>query len=583
MSVRMKTLSLIASGTLAVMPFVGLYMAIGARYDDQTLVTVVSEEPARRGSILDRNGEVIAYDEELFEIVLLPSLFYENKEVNSAIERLFEAGGKKLKADTSLPVDKNGKITGNDEETELLKTTLGFDSADGDKLLKRLYGIFGIDKKSKYAYKTAAVRYHAHISGAQSYVLCKAEDDELLRAARALSESMPFIRGRSVFERKYASVAAPHIILSTQEQLSERLSGEDGSRKEVYRVLSQSAQLDESAGKEVKNGEDITLTIDSGYQLKIQSILGSAVKDGKCKGGAICVADCRSGELLACASAPDFDISRYNKDYDELYADPSLPLFDRALSGLYRPGSAMKTITAFAALDKGVIDKDTSIWCGKWYPLGDTTFSCLYYHGFENVETALRDSCNVFFYKCSQMIGQNDLSSYQYGFGLGASVPCGLENESGRVVTPESVNELGIVWSEGLLLQSAIGQSENAVTPIQMVQWAAMLANKGELIPVSVIKGKDYAPTKVYKNDAAFDEIKAGMIMAANNIWGEDSLARLPEKPAIKSGTPETGSGFDSTVIGFYPADDPEIAFSVVLEDSEQSKSLIKGIIEAYL
>ncbi|MBR1383560.1 MAG: hypothetical protein IJ555_07110, partial [Ruminococcus sp.] len=138
-------------------------------------------------------------------------------------------------------------------------------------------------------------------------------------------------------------------------------------------------------------------------------------------------------------------------------------------------------------------------------------------------------------------------------------------------------------WSEGLLLQLAIGQSENAVTPIQMVQWAAMLANKGELIPVSVIKGKDYAPTKVYKNDAAFDEIKAGMIMAANNIWGEDSLASLPEKAAIKTGTPETGSGFDSTVIGFYPADDPEIAFSVVLEDSEQSKSLIKGIIEAYL
>lgn len=579
MSVRIKTLAFISSAAMMLLPFAQLYMAVSARYDDSTLVSVISKLPARSGSLLDRNGKALAYDKPSNEVILLPQLFTDNEEVNATISRLITSGGKKVKA--TLPVDRSGIITGSDDQTALLKTAAGLDTDDGSALLDRLYKIFHIDDDDPNAYQIASVRYNCHIGGEAEYTLFKNISGDLLAACNAESTQKPFVRVNTTYTRKYTKTPiAPHIIKECEQQYEKSLSGTDGNSHEQYRVLSRSAELVELNKKAVTNGEDIRLTIDSDYQIKIQKMLTQAISDGKCDAGSVCVCDAKNGEVLACASAPYFDMRSFSKDYDTLSQDSGAPLFDRALWGLYRPGSAMKTITAFAAIDSKMIDKDTNIWCGKWYPLGDTTFSCLYYHGFESVQTALRDSCNVFFYKCSQLLGQDKLSSYQQGFGLGKSIPCGLDNAAGRVVTPESVSSLGIVWSEGLLLQSAIGQSENAVTPLQMTQWAMMIANKGELIPPTLIKGQDYAPTQVYENTSAFEEVKAGMILAADNIYGEDSLASLPEKTAIKTGTPESGSGYDSTVIGFYPADDPKIAFSVVLEDSEQAKSLIKGIIE---
>ena len=582
---RSRTLAFVFSALMAALPFVGLYTAASAEYDEGNVVTVSSAVPAPSGRILDRNGVLLSYDKQMFRVVLVPSLFYSNEAVNSTLERLLSTE-KDLADGLSLPVSADGEAAGTAGELERLASALSSEDKAPAALLSRLYEVFGIKSTSPLAYQTACIRYSALMSGGDVFLLSDTPSKELLDLTMSLAQKEPFIRADSSFERRYkktdGAVTAPHLLTACEEQLSDTLSAKAGLEKQSYRLYAGGIAKRDSSSIEPQAGQDIALSIDSRLQLRAQRLLSDAISSGKCTAGALCVTDCKTGELLCLASAPDFDPGKLSKDYDALSADSAAPLFDRALMGLYRPGSAMKTITALAALDMRLIDADTFLWCGRWFPLGDTTFSCLYYHGYESVQTALRDSCNVFFYKCSQLIGAQKLAKYQSLMGLGSSIDIGVANAAGRVVTPESIKALGIAWSEGLLLQSAIGQSENAVTPLQMAQWAQILANKGTLHPLTIYKSEKKKAVRLLKNDYAFGNIKDGMVLAADNIWGEDSLSSLPHKAAIKTGTPEAGSGYNSTVIGFYPAQKPEIAFSIVLESSEDSKSLIRPLLEEW-
>ena len=566
---------------MAVMPFAGLYTAASAEFDEGNIVTVSIPQYAPAGALLDRKGRTLSYDKESVSVYLLPQLFYSDEAVNSALDKLISAD-KTLAKRFALPVSKKGRQTRSDDELALMRTVTGLENGTPEELLERLYEVFRIKKSADNAYPTACIRYAAFLSGEEMFLLSDSPSKELAEQAQAFGE--PFVRAESSFIRKYkktdGQTAAPHLLTECEKALD--ISGGEGYEKLTYRLYDGAYTQRESAGIEPTAGGDIRLTLDRDLQLKAQSLIRQKTDEGKCTAGSVCVVSCKSGGILCAASAPDFDPNRLLKDYESLASDAGAPLFDRTFEGLYRPGSAMKTITAFAALDAKAIDGDTYLWCGRWFPLGDTTFSCLGYHGYESVQTALRDSCNVFFYKCSQLLGIDTLSAYQKAMGLGESVDIPLDNAAGRVVTPESVAELGIVWSEGLLLQSAIGQSETAVTPLQMAQWAQIIANGGSLKPLTLIAGQTYDKKRIVKNDYAFEQIKEGMELAAANIWGEASLSGLPEKAAIKTGTPETGRGYNSTVIGFYPADKPEIAFAVVLEDSESAYELVRPLLEEW-
>ncbi|MBO6140739.1 MAG: penicillin-binding protein 2 [Ruminococcus sp.] len=579
---RSRTLAFVLSAVMAALPFVGLYIAASAEYDEGNIISLSVPLSAKAGAVYDKNGRALSFVQQKHRISLVPMLFYSNEAVNSALLKLLQADPSFAERFT-LPINEKGQAVGDDEELEILRSALGVSESEPQKLLSALYRVFGIDKSEENAYTLACIRYRALMSGEDMLVLSDPPSEELLEQAEILAQTEPFLRADSYYQREFTltdgQVTAPHILKALEDEYSQRLSGTAGLDKKSYRLYQGGIAPRESSDLSPTDGEDITLTIDADLQLYTQSLLKDAIDSGKCTAGAICAVSCKSGEVLSIASAPDYDPARLTSDYEKLSKDERAPLFDRALWGAYRPGSAMKTITALAALDTKAIDSDTYLWCGKWYPLGDTVFSCLYYHGYESVQTALRDSCNVFFYKCSQLLGEEKLSEYQSFMGLGKSVNIGLENAKGRVVTPESVSELGIVWSEGLLLQSAIGQSETAVTPLQMAQWAQILANEGSLKPLSIIKGKAAKSERIIKNDHAFEQIREGMIMAADNIYGESSLYSLPHKAAIKTGTPETGSGYNSTVIGYYPADKPEIAFAIVLENSESAYTLVRPLL----
>lgn len=354
-----------------------------------------------------------------------------------------------------------------------------------------------------------------------------------------------------------------------------------------------------------QNGRDIYLTIDSRVQLKAEELLKNAMNEYQNgvsygdwappsgSGGAITVLDTETGEVLAMASAPDFELADFSENYDEIIKNDNSPLLNRASQGLYRPGSTLKTCTAIAALSEGVISPYSYFFCKGSYDLSEMEFSCMNEHRFVTVKKALEVSCNIFFYKTSQLLGIDDLVSYEKGFGLGESPDFALPAYGGRLASPELFESMGEVWTEGQLLQAAIGQSETACTPLQMALMAEQIANKGvRYAPNIVLKISDGNSDDVYKpgtriSAAAQDKNKAyeicteGMTESTKYTYGQYSLSQLDESAAIKTGTPQSPRGYDSAVIGFYPANDPKIAFSVMLEGGANAKNTVGFLITA--
>lgn len=351
-------------------------------------------------------------------------------------------------------------------------------------------------------------------------------------------------------------------------------------------------------------GNTIQLTIDSEFQLQVQSILENFIYYlqrrggyGNVSSGAIVVLNAKTGAVLALATCPTYDLKDYKENYSELLQRPNEPLIDRATDGLYRPGSAFKTITATAGLNEGIVNGYSTFYCAHRYQYFDINVGCTGTHHNIAVSRALTVSCNIYFYELAQRIGVYTLSDYakKYGFGQSLGLECG--DSAGHLPTPETCEELGIPWTPGLVLQYGIGQSELAVTPLQMATAAMTIANKGvRYKPYLVDCIYDYSmenviqktePTIADKIDLnynyVYDFIEQGMIGAAQNTpAGEYSLNNLGYQVAIKTGTPQSGRGTDSTFIGYAPVGDPEIAFAAVIEGGEYSKYMVRKILDSY-
>lgn len=346
-------------------------------------------------------------------------------------------------------------------------------------------------------------------------------------------------------------------------------------------------------------GADVYLTIDSRIQQAAENILRTAAEnyaqgvdyDTKApysgSAGAVVVLDCRNGEVLAMASYPTFDPETFSRDYESLAAAKDSPLLDRASLGLYRPGSTMKTVTAVAALTEGSISGDTRFYCGSHLTVAGTGFSCMNSHGYLDVKQALSVSCNIFFYRTAQRLGIKGLLRYQSLFGFGEQPAFILPTLSGQLASPENTTP----WSDAQLVQAAIGQSSMTCTPLQMAICALTLADRGTRYSPSLILGVGTRssvshvlpgkPVSAFRSRAAFSMTIEGMISSTRFTHGEFSLSQLDKPCAIKTGTPQSPRGYDSTVIGFYPADDPQIAFCVMLEGGANAKHTVYELVSA--
>ena len=356
-------------------------------------------------------------------------------------------------------------------------------------------------------------------------------------------------------------------------------------------------------------GDTVILTIDSDLQLAVQEALANFIAQYKDKAslpavGSAVVMDVNSGAVLACATYPSYDLTTYYDNYSALSADKSSPLWNRALQSTYEPGSTFKAAIALAGLEEGVITKDTRVTCNRIYTyFQDTQFKCLHAHGAITVAEALNQSCNIFFYETGRQLGIEKMNDYCTRLGLGQKTGVEINESKGVLASIEYREAHGGTWYPGDTVQAAIGQSDNLFTPIQLCNYVATIANGGTRYKahfVKSVKTADYSQTIIDSTPVVLNEtgisqnsinvVKDGMMRLGGRL---SAFKSLPVSVAAKTGTAESKakvggkieSGLNGFMISFAPADNPQIAVSVAVENLNSGSAtamLVADIYKAY-
>lgn len=401
--------------------------------------------------------------------------------------------------------------------------------------------------------------------------------------------------------------------LGIEQAMEAELHGIDGVK--TVEQSKDGSIISEEITTAPESGNNVVLTIDSAFQKKVQDILEAHIlmlrerksdsqgdHGNKAEGGSIVVLDAKTGGVLAAATYPGYDLNNYFSDYASIRDAEFSPLNNRAFNGLYRPGSTFKTAVAAGALEEGVITPADTVNCQRVYryydilPGNQFRPTCLGYHGKTDAVKALTVSCNIFFYDVGRRLGADQMNVYANLLGLG--VPTGIElSESvGGISGPERSQSLGKTWVQGDICQAAIGQMDTNVTPLQMAVQAMTLANRGTRYQAHLVKEvRSYDDAEILAStqkkvlsqfemsDSTFETIKDGMIGAAARVPAPYQLTDLGYDVALKTGTPQkNNTEFHSAAIAFAPADDADIAISVMLELGDNANYLIRQILEAY-
>lgn len=359
--------------------------------------------------------------------------------------------------------------------------------------------------------------------------------------------------------------------------------------------------------REAAPGATLVLTVDSALQKELQNALLSQIEvlrttkaagaGRECRAGAAVVVDVQTGGILAAASVPGFDLNRYRADYAALSADAAAPLLDRVCQGLYAPGSAFKPAVAAAALTAGIDPAATVNCTGRYGFYSGYQPGCLQYgHGGPvDLRTALEYSCNIFFYDVGRRLGVDVFSAMARQLGLATPTGVEITEAQGRLTWSNDEN-----YQAGLALMAAIGQGNTAVTPLQLAAYAAALANCGQRPAlhfadraVNAATGEtvwQYAPTftTVSGGEGVFGPIRDGMKRMARTTR---VLREAPVPCAAKTGSPQLadtlpggGHYVNSVLIGYAPADDPQIAMAVVLEyggGGSNAAPILRAVLDA--
>ena len=359
--------------------------------------------------------------------------------------------------------------------------------------------------------------------------------------------------------------------------------------------------------REAAPGATLVLTVDSALQKELQNALLSQIEvlrttkaagaGRECRAGAAVVVDVQTGGILAAASVPGFDLNRYRSDYAALSADAAAPLLDRVCQGLYAPGSTFKPAVAAAALTAGIDPAATVNCTGRYGFYSGYQPGCLQYgHGGPvDLRTALEYSCNIFFYDVGRRLGVDVFSAMARQLGLATPTGVEITEAQGRLTWSSDEN-----YQAGLTLMAAIGQGNTAVTPLQLAAYAATLANCGQRPAlhfadraVNAATGEtvwQYAPTftTVPGGEGVFGPIRDGMKRMARTTR---VLREAPVVCAAKTGSPQLadtlpggGHYVNSVLIGYAPADDPQIAMAVVLEyggGGSNAAPILRAVLDA--
>ena len=512
----------------------------------------------------------------------------------------------------------------------------------------------------------AGVRYSINVRYAintADYVFV--EDASMSLISSIMENKLVGIEVKRAYIRQYSTDYAAHILgyvgLMTQEEFekyslldysTDAMVGKDGIEYAFENYLhGQDGEVEETRNaqgtilatvytKDPVPGNHIYLTIDSVLQEQAERILGNGVEilkkniaqkraEGLARGdynadlkdnitgASAVVVNVKDGSPLALASWPTYNVSRIIEDYQELLVAENAPLFNRALLGTYAPGSTFKPCTAIASLTKGIINTEKKIKCQGVY----TRYAAEGYapecwiwnanknehltHPEENVTTAIRDSCNYFFYTLGNDLGVDDMGEFAAAFGLGQFSGIELVEAKGNMSNRANHQDYaGSEWRIGDTLQAAIGQSDSVFTPIQMAEYCATVANGGTRYSASIIKtirNYDYSE-KLYERekkvmstvetaDYNWDAVHEGMWMVLNDYTNETNAniwVPCAWRCAGKTGTAQKGEGIqnDGIFMCYGPYKDPEVAIFVVVERGGAGADvqfIARQIMDAYI
>ena len=338
-------------------------------------------------------------------------------------------------------------------------------------------------------------------------------------------------------------------------------------------------------------GHTVQLTIDSNFQRAVDKALAENIDminrvyntgDMKAAAAAAVVIDVKDGGVLAASNYPSFDQNLYATNYSEYSSDPGLPLFNRALQGLYTPGSTFKPAVAVAALDSGLINQYSTVNCTGVYTYYKDYHPRCTRHGHSgniDVVTAIKWSCNVFFYDVGRRLTSDVYDAYAYKLGLGQRTGVEVNEAVGRLTKKTDKNYIA-----SLDVQAAIGQGNTVVSPVQLATYAATLANNGVRYRTHFVKaildtntGEVLSETQPEVMDViegtgnTIELVREGMKQVPSTISGK--ISSYPIAIACKTGTPQRSETYapgkhylNAMMVAYLPADDPEIAIGISIE-----------------
>ena len=618
---------------------------------------------AARGEILDRNGNVLTGNRTSYNIVY-DALDMDYSARNATILQvldLLESRDEEWRDRLPIVLAEDGTYQYTEDSDSEIATLQEFlelaeyaTAEDCMTALARQYDCQGYSLED--ARNVVSVRYSMTQDGfsrTNPYVIAEDVSAETVGVVSEHAQEWPGIETRVSVTRYYGEDGslAPHVVgytgAITAEQYDAAVengtaySSEDnlsgykwtdtrgqsgleaafeeelrGSRGEETIYTDETGEVETtSVTTPPQEGNTVVTTIDSDLQrvanLSLEKNIEGNTDAKDCTAGAVVVLDVEDFGVLACSSYPTFDMNQYRSDneYVNLLAqDEEQPLFNRALQGVFVPGSVFKPVVALAALQEGVISAATSFNCPGYYELADLTLNCTCSTGMRNVYTGLAVSCNTFFCNVGYELGIDRLVPYAEYFGLGTTTGVELSEATGTMSNRQEYRENhGVSWTDGVTPQAAIGQADNMFTPIQLAAMCATIANGGVRLQTHFLDKitdytgetiiEEYQPAELYDAGISSDVlgvVQTGMQMVATQGTAADVFANYPVSIACKTGTAETSTPDENgnkptepnlSFICYAPADDPQIAIAVMMEygnSGDYARNVAKDILDQY-
>jgi penicillin-binding protein 2 len=514
----------------------------------------------RRGRILDRAGRVLASNKESFRVSILPGDRSRMRRSLQTLARIIPLSEEEIERVVAKAKGwpRNRPI--------LVRQGLAFEEAAKIGLLATaLPGVeTELDMQRTYAYGHASGHVVGHVGSVERYAL---DDDPFLK--------LPGAR-----------IGKTGVELGMEGDLR----GEAGSRRfEVDargRVVRNLDETDPVAGR------DVVLTIDTSLQARVLARIAAEPR------AAVVSLDVRSGEVVVMASVPTFDPNDLTANFDEavwerLQADPHKPLLNRAIAGLYPPGSTFKMVTALAALEAGAVTLDEAVTCRGVYHFADQSYRCWKRegHGRVGLEDAIRESCDVYFYDLAERIGINRIAVMARRLGLGQTYACGIAGQKDGLIpdTDWKRATLGKTWLRGETILAGIGQGYVLTTPLQLAVMTARLATGRAVVPTLVRKPGAVLPEgplfpALGISTDGLEAVRRAMVGVVNEAGGTGSNASLAGRAVViagKTGTSQVrtspsgrkSAGEDAfehrdhaLFVSYFPAGAPRYAVAAVVE-----------------